>query len=190
MKTWRQWSLFIGTRSNQNAPIQLFAKLTGVEPIEYPTLLGKEHGAQTLYMVVSITYVDSQSTIHGIDIDLNGAPKISVVGDDVYHNSDHSDHEVDSDSDLDVDGVPDDGNKNVGEHGVVGILPYKPAEMVRSMNVKVHPRRNELFQVTKTIAAYAKVSLNVEQFIDDVFTLKSTLLVWENEFLVLPDLST
>ncbi|PPR83935.1 hypothetical protein GOBAR_AA36776 [Gossypium barbadense] len=38
--------------------------------------------------------------------------------------------------------------------------------------------------------AYAKVSLNVEQFIDEVYTLKCTLRVWENEFPVLLNLST
>ncbi|KAK5846652.1 hypothetical protein PVK06_002949 [Gossypium arboreum] len=40
------------------------------------------------------------------------------------------------------------------------------------------------------VAAYAKVSLNVEQFIDEVYTLKCTLRVWENEFPVLLNLST
>ncbi|PPS01359.1 hypothetical protein GOBAR_AA19304 [Gossypium barbadense] len=59
-------------------------------------------------MVVSISYVDSQSPIHGIDIDLNVAPETDVVGDDIYYSSDPSNHEVDSDSDPDVDEVPDD----------------------------------------------------------------------------------
>ncbi|PPD91021.1 hypothetical protein GOBAR_DD12051 [Gossypium barbadense] len=40
------------------------------------------------------------------------------------------------------------------------------------------------------VATCAKVSLNVEQFVDDVYTLECNLLVWENEFPVLPDLST
>ncbi|KAK5813491.1 hypothetical protein PVK06_028942 [Gossypium arboreum] len=40
------------------------------------------------------------------------------------------------------------------------------------------------------VAACAKVSLNVDQFIDEVYTLERTLRVWENEFPVLPDLST
>ncbi|KAK5772446.1 hypothetical protein PVK06_048735 [Gossypium arboreum] len=40
------------------------------------------------------------------------------------------------------------------------------------------------------VAACAKVSLNVEHFIDEVYTLGRTLRVWENEFPVLPDLST
>ncbi|PPS15781.1 hypothetical protein GOBAR_AA04797 [Gossypium barbadense] len=75
-------ALYCGTWSNQNAPIQLFAELAGVET--------------------------------------------AVVGDDVYHNSDPSDHEVDSDSDPDVDEVPDDiddeglnkdGNVNASSFG-------------------------------------------------------------------------
>ncbi|PPD90978.1 hypothetical protein GOBAR_DD12096 [Gossypium barbadense] len=69
--------LYCGTRSNQNAPVQLFAKLASVEPTKDLTPLGEEDGAQELCMVVSIS-------------------------------SDPSDHEVDSDSDLDVDEVPDD----------------------------------------------------------------------------------
>ncbi|PPD95991.1 hypothetical protein GOBAR_DD06976 [Gossypium barbadense] len=40
------------------------------------------------------------------------------------------------------------------------------------------------------VVACAKVSFNVEKFIDDVYTLEHTLRVWENEFPVLPDLST
>ncbi|KAL1173795.1 hypothetical protein V6Z11_A05G436700 [Gossypium hirsutum] len=59
-------------------------------------------------MVVPVSYVGSQSTIHGIDFDLNAAPETAVVGDDVYHNSDPFDHKVDSESDPDVDEVPDD----------------------------------------------------------------------------------
>ncbi|PPS04248.1 hypothetical protein GOBAR_AA16417 [Gossypium barbadense] len=59
-------------------------------------------------MVVLTSYVDSQSTIHGIDIELNVAPETDVVGDDVYHSSNLCDHEVDSGNDPDVDEVPDD----------------------------------------------------------------------------------
>ncbi|KAK5836435.1 hypothetical protein PVK06_012223 [Gossypium arboreum] len=114
-------ALYCGTRSNQNASIQLFAELAGVEPTEDPTPLGEEHGAQEPCMVVPILYIDSQSTIREVDIDLNITLETDVVGDDVYHNSDPSDHEVDSDSDPDVDEVPndiddesmnDDGNVN------------------------------------------------------------------------------
>ncbi|PPR95009.1 hypothetical protein GOBAR_AA25660 [Gossypium barbadense] len=59
-------------------------------------------------MVVPISYVNSQSSIHGIDIDLNAAPETDVVGDDICQSSDPSDHGVDSQSDPDVDQVPDD----------------------------------------------------------------------------------
>ncbi|PPR89554.1 hypothetical protein GOBAR_AA31121 [Gossypium barbadense] len=59
-------------------------------------------------MVVPISYVDSQSTIREINIDLNTALETDVVGDDVYHSSDPFDHKVDSDSDPDVNKVLDD----------------------------------------------------------------------------------
>ncbi|PPS13117.1 hypothetical protein GOBAR_AA07543 [Gossypium barbadense] len=365
-------ALYCGTRRNQNASIQLFAELAGMEATEDPTPLGEEDGAQESCMMVPISYVDSQSTIHGIDIDLNAAPETDVVGDDVYHSSDPSYHKVDSESDPDVDEVPDDiddegvnngGNlnaslvKNQIHHIVIHnnlgahmsqidpdaahaaefseypeILPahwmavysdpeelfyrvsyrkawiakqmameqlygdfdasynelqgwitamkersgvpwrsiycirhiaanfqqdYKNANwkrqvvrmvnqmeaghvfvedvkdaiaanrrMARSMIVEVYSRHNETFRVIETIghrpgipprsyrvdlrnrrcdcrrfqtlhypcahvvAAYAKVSLNAEQFIDEVYTLERMLRVCENEFLVLPDLST
>ncbi|PPS00043.1 hypothetical protein GOBAR_AA20636 [Gossypium barbadense] len=77
-------ALYCWTRRNQNAPIQLFDELAGVEATEDPTPLGEEDGAQEPCMVVR------------------------YLGDDVYHSSDHSDHEVDSESDPDVDEVPDD----------------------------------------------------------------------------------
>ncbi|PPD92960.1 hypothetical protein GOBAR_DD10096 [Gossypium barbadense] len=69
--------------------------------------------------------------------------------------------------------------------------------MARSMTVEVYSRHNETFRVTETIgrrpdvvATCAKVGLNVEQFINKVYTIERTLCVWENEFPVLPDLST
>ncbi|PPS01111.1 hypothetical protein GOBAR_AA19550 [Gossypium barbadense] len=71
-------------------------------------------------MVVPISYVDSQSTIHGINIDLNAAPETDLVGVDIYHSNDPFDHEVDSDSDLDVDEVLDDiDDVGVNEDGNV-----------------------------------------------------------------------
>ncbi|KAK5802846.1 hypothetical protein PVK06_030472 [Gossypium arboreum] len=74
-------------------------------------------------MVVPISYVDSQSTIHGINIDLNAAPETDVVGVDIYHSNDPFDHEVDSDSDLDVDEVLDDiDDKGVNEDGNIILL--------------------------------------------------------------------
>ncbi|KAH1065743.1 hypothetical protein J1N35_030730 [Gossypium stocksii] len=65
--------------------------------------------------------------------------------------------------------------------------------MAMSMNVEVYSRRNETFRVTETIGrrpACAKVSFNLDQFIDEVYTLERTLHIWENVFLVLPGLST
>ncbi|PPR99855.1 hypothetical protein GOBAR_AA20811 [Gossypium barbadense] len=81
---------------------------TGVEPNEDLTIYGEELGAQKLCMVAPISYVDSESTIRGINIDLNVAPNIDVIGDDGYESSYPCDQEVDSDSDPDVDEVPDD----------------------------------------------------------------------------------
>ncbi|PPE00481.1 hypothetical protein GOBAR_DD02494 [Gossypium barbadense] len=40
------------------------------------------------------------------------------------------------------------------------------------------------------VAACTKVSHNVEQFIDEVYTFECLLRVWENELPMLPDLST
>ncbi|PPS06336.1 hypothetical protein GOBAR_AA14313 [Gossypium barbadense] len=59
-------------------------------------------------MVAPISYVDSESTIRGINIDLNVTPDIDVVGDDGYNSSDPCNQEVDSDSDPDVADVPND----------------------------------------------------------------------------------
>ncbi|PPD81036.1 hypothetical protein GOBAR_DD22036 [Gossypium barbadense] len=275
-------ALYCGNRSDQNAPC----------------------------MVPPISYVDNQSIVRGIEIDLNVTLDIDVVGDDGYDSSDPCDHKVDSDSDPDVDEVPDDfddegvnddGNINASsvqnqirrivihnnlrahmslinldmahtaefseypeilpahllavdssleelflgqrfekmgqqqinriEMGYVFVEDVRDAmvanrRMARSMNVEVYSRHLETFRVTETIdhqpdipprsygvnllnrrcdcrrfqtlhylcahvvAACAKVSLNVEQFINNVYTLERALRVWENEFPVLPDLST
>ncbi|PPD98649.1 hypothetical protein GOBAR_DD04336 [Gossypium barbadense] len=101
-------ALYCGTQSNKNAPIQLFVELANVEATEDPTPLGEEDGVQAPYMVAPVSYVDSQSTIHGINIDLNAAAETDVVGDDVYYSSDPVDYEMDSESDPDADEVPDD----------------------------------------------------------------------------------
>ncbi|PPS15657.1 hypothetical protein GOBAR_AA04916 [Gossypium barbadense] len=129
-------ALYCGTRSNQNAPIQLFVKLACVEPTEDPTPLGEEHGAQEPCMVVLIMYIDSQSTISGINIDLNAALETDVVGDDVYHSSDPSDHEVNSDSDPDVEEVLDDiDDKCVNDDG----------------NINASSVRNQIYRIVYTI---------------------------------------
>ncbi|PPD76816.1 hypothetical protein GOBAR_DD26250 [Gossypium barbadense] len=86
--------------------------------------------------------------------------------------------------------------------------------MAMSMTVEVYSRHNETipprfygvdlrnrrcdckkfqtlhFPCAHVVAVCAKVGFNVEQFIDEVYTIERTLRVWENEFPVLPDLST
>ncbi|PPD81894.1 hypothetical protein GOBAR_DD21160 [Gossypium barbadense] len=113
-------ALYCGTSSDKNAPIQLFAELASVEATEYPTPLGEEDGVEAPCMVVPVSYVDSQSPIHGINIDLNDAAETDVVGDDVYYSSDPVDYEVDSESDPDADEVSDDiDDEGVNEDGNV-----------------------------------------------------------------------
>ncbi|PPS10774.1 hypothetical protein GOBAR_AA09864 [Gossypium barbadense] len=91
-------ALYCGNRSDKNAPIHLFAKLASMEQNEDLTAYGEEHGAQESCMVALIS----------------------------YDSSDPCDKEVDSDSDLDVDNVPndideedvnDDGNINAPSIG-------------------------------------------------------------------------
>ncbi|XP_052886990.1 uncharacterized protein LOC128295453 [Gossypium arboreum] len=108
-------ALYCGNGSDKNSPIHLFAELAGMEQNEDLTAYGEEHATE-----------EPESTIRGIDIDLNVTPDIDVVGDDGYDNSDHCYEEVDSDSDPDVDDVPydiddedvnDDGNINASSVG-------------------------------------------------------------------------
>ncbi|KAK5837112.1 hypothetical protein PVK06_012922 [Gossypium arboreum] len=73
----------------------------------------------------------------------------------------------------------------------------RPGIPPRSYGVDLRNRRCDCrrFQTLHYLCAHvvatcAKVSLNVEYFIDEVYTLGCTLRVWENEFLVLPGLST
>ncbi|PPS10424.1 hypothetical protein GOBAR_AA10220 [Gossypium barbadense] len=103
-------ALYCENRSNQNAPIQLFVKLAYMESVEDPIPLGEEHGVQDPCMAFQKSYIDSQSTVPGINIDLNVRPENNSDGDDRYDSSDPSNHKVDSDSDSDVDEVPDDIN--------------------------------------------------------------------------------
>ncbi|KAL1095986.1 hypothetical protein V6Z11_D06G193400 [Gossypium hirsutum] len=60
-------------------------------------------------MVAPISYVDSESTMGGIGIDLNITPDVDMVGaGEEEGGGDHWDEEVDSDGDPDVDDVHDD----------------------------------------------------------------------------------
>ncbi|PPD87226.1 hypothetical protein GOBAR_DD15843 [Gossypium barbadense] len=101
--------LYCGNGSDKNAPIHLFAELVGMEQ----NASDEEYGAEGPRMVAPIPYVDSESTMGGIGIDLNITPDVDMVGGEEEcaceeGGGDHWDEEVDSDGDPDVDDVPDD----------------------------------------------------------------------------------
>ncbi len=102
--------LYCGNGSEKNAPIHLFAELVGMEQ----NASDEEDGAEEPRMVAPISYVDSESTMGGIGIDLNFTPDVDMVGGEEEcageeeGGGDHWDEEVDSDGDPDVDDVPDD----------------------------------------------------------------------------------
>ncbi|XP_052876310.1 uncharacterized protein LOC108462316 [Gossypium arboreum] len=80
---------------------------------------------------------------------------------------------------------------------VTETIGRRPGIPPRSYGVDLRNRRCDCrrfqtlpYPYAHVVAACAKVSLNVDQFIDEVYTLERTLRVWENEFPVLPDLST
>ncbi|KAH1121614.1 hypothetical protein J1N35_004774 [Gossypium stocksii] len=103
--------LYCGNQSDQNSLIQLFTELAS-----------KEYGAQEPCMVAPISYINSQLTIRGIDIDLNVVPNIDVVGNDGYDNNDPCDYEVDSDNDPNMDEVPDDiDDEDVNDDGNINV---------------------------------------------------------------------
>ncbi|KAH1081993.1 hypothetical protein J1N35_021754 [Gossypium stocksii] len=113
-------ALYYGNESDKNAPIHLFAELASIEENKDLTAYGEEHKAQKLCMVAPISYVDSESTICGIDIDRNVTSDIDAIGEDGYDSSDLCDREVDSDSDLNLDDVLDDiDDKDVNDDGKI-----------------------------------------------------------------------
>ncbi|PPD74001.1 hypothetical protein GOBAR_DD29072 [Gossypium barbadense] len=80
---------------------------------------------------------------------------------------------------------------------VTETISRRPGIPTRSYGVDLRNRRCECrrfetlhYPCAHVVEAYAKVNVNVEQYVDDVYTLKRTLHVWENKFPVLPDLST
>ncbi|PPR96802.1 hypothetical protein GOBAR_AA23865 [Gossypium barbadense] len=101
-------TLYCANWRYQNVPIQLFAELADVEPVEYPIPLGEEHGVQDSCMVVPIVYVDNQLIVCMIEIDLDATP------------ADPFDHEVANHSGPDLDEVPDDiDEKDMNDDGNV-----------------------------------------------------------------------
>ncbi|KAL1172171.1 hypothetical protein V6Z11_A05G331900 [Gossypium hirsutum] len=80
---------------------------------------------------------------------------------------------------------------------VTETIDHRPDIPPRSYEVDLQNRQYDCrrFQTLHYPCAHAmavctKVSFNVEQFFDNVYTLKCTLRIWENEFPVLLDLST
>ncbi|KAL1067665.1 hypothetical protein V6Z11_D12G144600 [Gossypium hirsutum] len=106
--------LYCGNGSEKNAPIHLFAELVSMEQNENVNAFDEEYGAEKPRMVAPISYVDSESTMGGMGIDLNITPDVDMVGGEEEGageeegGGDHWDEEVDSDADPDVDDVPDD----------------------------------------------------------------------------------
>ncbi|PPD95748.1 hypothetical protein GOBAR_DD07227 [Gossypium barbadense] len=102
--------LYCGNGSEKNALIHLFAELVGMEQ----NASDEEDGAEEPRMVAPISYVDSESTMGGIGIDLNFTPDVDMVGGEEEcageeeGGGDHWDEEVDSDADPDLDDVPND----------------------------------------------------------------------------------
>ncbi|PPD70055.1 hypothetical protein GOBAR_DD33071 [Gossypium barbadense] len=82
-------ALYCGTRSNQNAPIQLFAELAGVEATEDPTTLGEEYGVQEPCMVVPIS---SDPADHEVNSKSN--PDVDEVPDDINDEGMNEDRNV------------------------------------------------------------------------------------------------
>ncbi|XP_052877231.1 uncharacterized protein LOC128283857 [Gossypium arboreum] len=80
---------------------------------------------------------------------------------------------------------------------VTETISRRPGIPPKSYGVDLRNRRRDCrrfqtlhYPCAHVVAACAKVNLNIEQFVDDMYILERTLRVWENEFPVLPDLST
>ncbi|PPD84571.1 hypothetical protein GOBAR_DD18499 [Gossypium barbadense] len=80
---------------------------------------------------------------------------------------------------------------------LAALMPRMGQQQVESYGVDLRNRRCECrrfetvhYPYAHVVVASAKVNLDVEQYVDDVYTLERTLRAWENEFPVLPDLST
>ncbi|KAL1119886.1 hypothetical protein V6Z11_D01G133900 [Gossypium hirsutum] len=96
-------------------------------------------------MVAPISYVDSESTMGGMGIDLNITPDVDMVGGEEEGASeeegggDHWDEEVDSDADPDVDDVPDDiDDEDVNNDE--GINASSVGEQMRRIVIHNNPR--------------------------------------------------
>ncbi|KAL1078783.1 hypothetical protein V6Z11_D10G180600 [Gossypium hirsutum] len=149
--------LYCGNGSEKNAPIHLFAELVGMEQNEYVNTSDEEDRAEEPWMVAPISYVDSESTMGGIGIDLNITPDVDMVGGEEEGageeegGGDHWDEEVDSDGDPDVDDVPDDiDNEDVSNDE--GINASSVSEQMR--RILIHNNSGPHMSLIDPDAAY------------------------------------
>ncbi|PPR81779.1 hypothetical protein GOBAR_AA38932 [Gossypium barbadense] len=72
----------------------------------------------------------------------------------------------------------------------LGISPRSYGVDLRNKRCDCRRFQTLHYPCVHVMAACAKVSLNIEKFIDEVYSFERALCVWDNEFPVLPDLST
>ncbi|PPD75172.1 hypothetical protein GOBAR_DD27909 [Gossypium barbadense] len=252
-------ALYCGNRSDQNAPIHLFAELDGVEPTEDLTVYSEEHEAQEPCMVAPISSdpcdqevnSDSDPDMDEVPNDIddeevnddrninassvrnqilcivihnNLGPHMSLIDPDTAHVVEFSEYlkillvhrlavnydpkelfvgqRFERDQRCVVENMMSQQQVNQMEAGHVFVKDVRDTmvahrRMVRSYIVDPRNRRCDCrrfqtlhYSCAHVVEACAKVSLSVEQFVDDVYTLERMLHVWENEFPVLHDLST
>ncbi|PPE01879.1 hypothetical protein GOBAR_DD01084 [Gossypium barbadense] len=64
-------ALYCPTGNVNTKPIQLFAELTDMKPVEYVTPLSQQYGVEDLYTEVPRAFVNRRSFVRGFDTDLN-----------------------------------------------------------------------------------------------------------------------
>ncbi|PPE02625.1 hypothetical protein GOBAR_DD00324 [Gossypium barbadense] len=148
--------LYCGNGSEKNAPIHLFAELVGMEQNEDVNASDEEYRAEEPHMVAPISYVDSESTMGGMGIDLNITPDVDMVGGEEEGageeegGGDHWDEEVDSDADPDMDDVSDDiDDEDVNNDE--GINASSVGEQIR--RIVIHNNPGPLMSLTDPDAA-------------------------------------
>ncbi|KAH1032613.1 hypothetical protein J1N35_044787 [Gossypium stocksii] len=69
-------------------------------------------------------------------------------------------------------------------------VEYKVTKSMQSLTVKIQANVHELESHMSSLStACVRANINIEQFIDEIYTLQHTLRVWGNEFLVIPNVS-
>ncbi|PPS19446.1 hypothetical protein GOBAR_AA01125 [Gossypium barbadense] len=166
------FALYFENRSDQNAPIHLFAELAGVEPTKDLTLYGEEHGAQEPCIVAPISSYPCDQ-----EVDSDSDPNMDEVLDDTDN------EDMNDDGNINMSSIRNQIRTSQPDGG--GTLVCRGCQGCNGCKMRFQTLHYPCAQV---VAACDKVSLNVEQFVDDTYTLEHMLRVWENEFLVLPNL--